>query len=127
MLATDYLIDNTITIRENTLVYVDFDNVKNDDVSVSVVESHSFIFGKPFVVPVGFLKTPYGAEKLKENEYRLKEETTINNTLFSKGRVFSIYKQNNDVFVLQLLTNDGWATMCRVELTKEEIEDIFVS
>ena len=58
MLSTNHYIDSTITIRENTLVYVDFDTVKNDEVSVSVVDPRSFIFDKPFIVPVGFLETP---------------------------------------------------------------------
>jgi hypothetical protein len=127
MLSTNHYIDSTITIRENTLVYVDYDLIDKDgNVSVSVVDSRSFIFGKQFVVPTGFLTAPYGSEKLKENEFRLKEETTINDIVFSKGRIFSLYKQKDDIFTLQLLTNDGWATVCHIDLTMSEIENLFV-
>lgn len=125
MLSTNHYIDSTITIREKTLVYVDFDTVKNDEVSVSVVDPRSFIFDKPFIVPVGFLETPYGAEKLKEGEYRLKEETTIEDMLFSKGRIFSLYNEKDGIHTLQLLTNDGWTTVCRIKLTMDEIEKLF--
>ena len=126
MLANNHYIDGSVIIREGTLVYVlGKDPESTDSVMVSITDPKSFIFDVQFSIPEGFLTSQYGAEKLKEGEYRLKDSTTINGAHFTKGRIFSTYKTVGEHTVLQLITTDGRATVSRVKITSDEIDELF--